>query len=428
MRSSKNYLQKKTFPASTPVISQEADAPLSISEDRQVPLQASQPEQEQQRWQGWLEAFQRIFPIYLATHIAFFLLTYLANLFLFDNFSPQKHSIHDLILQWNHWDTSQFTDIAQYGYNAPWRSAFFPLYPMLETLLTPILRKPFYAGLVISNLATLGLFLVLYCLVRQDADEAQATRTVLYLAVFPTAFFLAAAYNESLFLFLAVFSFYHMRRGNWWLAGVCGFLASLTRSAGVLLFVPFCYEYLRQHEFRFRKIRFAVVGGALIPAGLMLFSFYCYYKFHDFLLFSHVQIYWGRHLALPWEGFVNAINIIEQKPLITFDSIHNVIDLSAGLIMLVLLVLCFVGPWRFSRDRIVYGLYGIVVYLLLILFPGTGTFPLEALSRLVIELLPIFIVLGAMGKKPAFNIYYLTISTSLLAFMLLQFLIGRWIV
>lgn len=437
MQSSENHLQKKALAALSSTIGQDAPvgedtatAALIIEERQRIPQvePESRPEQKQRHWQGWFEAFQRIFPIYMATHIVFFLLTYLANLFLFDNFSPQKYSIHDLILQWNHWDTSQFTDIAQYGYNAPWRSAFFPLYPMLEALLTPILHKPFYAGLVISNLAILGLFLVLYRLVRQDADEAQATRTVLYLAVFPTAFFLAAAYNESLFLFLAVFSFYHMRRGNWWLASLCGFLASLTRSAGVLLFVPFCYEYLRQHEFHFRKIRFDVVGGALIPAGLVLFALYCYYKFHDFLSFSHVQIYWGRHLALPWDGFVNAINILEKKPPITFDSIHNVIDLSMGLVMLVLLVLCFVGPWRFSRDRIVYGLYSIVVYLFLILFPGTGTFPLESLSRLVIELFPIFIVLGAMGKKSAFNIYYLTISTSLLAFMLLQFLIGRWIV
>jgi len=170
MQSSENHLQKKALAALSSTIGQDAPvgedtatAALIIEERQRIPQvePESRPEQKQRHWQGWFEAFQRIFPIYMATHIVFFLLTYLANLFLFDNFSPQKYSIHDLILQWNHWDTSQFTDIAQYGYNAPWRSAFFPLYPMLEALLTPILHKPFYAGLVISNLAILGLFLVL---------------------------------------------------------------------------------------------------------------------------------------------------------------------------------------------------------------------------------------------------------------------------
>jgi Gpi18-like mannosyltransferase len=274
----------------------------------------------------------------------------------------------------------------------------------------------------------LGVFMVFYQLVRQDGNEEQATRSVLYLAVFPTAFFLVAAYNESLFLFLAVSSFYCMRRGNWWLAGLCGGLASLTRSAGVLLLVPFCYEYLRQHEFSLRKIRFSVVNSLLIPAGLAIFAIYCYYTLHDLLAFSHAQVFWGRHLSLPWDGFVNSYYVMQKKWGLTFDAFHNAIDFSAGLIMLVLLVLSFVGPWRFRRDQLAYPLYAVAAYLLLILFPGTGEFPLESLSRLVIELFPLFVVLAAMGKRSSFNIHYLTISAGLLAFMLLQFLMGKWIV
>ncbi len=431
--SQKNILVLRTSDTShqDKLVSNGVDTNISTTISKTTAAQAklmSQQQQKSGRWQGWLEAFQHVFPIYVATRIAFLLLTYLVSLFFFDNFSGQSRTLHDFIEQWNHWDTGQFTNIVQFGYNAPWRTAFFPLYPMLEALLTPLLHKPFYAGLVISNLATLGLFLVLYRLVREESNEELATRTVLYLAVFPTAFFLAAAYNESLFLFLAVFSFYHIRRGNWWLAGLCGFLASLTRSAGVFLLVPFCYEYLRQHEFNLKRIRFSIVGGAFIPAGLALFALYCYYKFHDFLAFSHAQVYWGRQLSKPWSGFTHALSIILKRPALTFDSIHNVLDLSAGLFMLLVLVLCFVGPWKFSRDRIVYGLYGVTFYLFLILFPASGGFPLQSLSRLVLELFPAFLVLAMMGKRSAFNIYYLTISISVLAFMLLQFLMGRWIV
>ncbi len=384
--------------------------------------------QKRGNWRGWFEAFRRIFPIYLATHIAFFLLTYLVNLFFLSNFSQQALNISDTLEYWDHWDTSQFTAIAQGGYSVAWRTAFFPLYPILEAVLTSILHQPYYAGLFISNLATLSLFTVLYRLVYQDFDAEQAGRTVLYLAVFPTAFFLSAAYNESLFLFLAVSSFYCIRRGNWWLAGSFGLLASLTRSAGVFLLIPFCYEYVRQHDFKLRKIRFDVVAGTLIPFGLGLFALYCYYKFHDLLAFSHAQAIWDRRLTTPWQGFIDAFTIISKHEVLTFDAIHNVIDVSAGLFMLVILVFCFVGPWKFGRDRLVYGLYGVVFYLFLILFPSASTFPFQSLSRLVIELFPAFIALASMGKRPTFNLYYLTISVSLLAFMLLQFLMGRWIV
>lgn len=36
---------------------------------------------------GWLEAFKQVLPIYIATHIVFLALTYLATLFKLGNFS-----------------------------------------------------------------------------------------------------------------------------------------------------------------------------------------------------------------------------------------------------------------------------------------------------------------------------------------------------
>jgi Gpi18-like mannosyltransferase len=66
----------------------------------------------------------------------------------------------------------------------------------------------------ISNVAGLVMLMVLYQLVREDFGSEIAERAVLYLAIFPTAFFFAAAYNESLFLCLALLSFYYMRHGQ----------------------------------------------------------------------------------------------------------------------------------------------------------------------------------------------------------------------
>jgi Gpi18-like mannosyltransferase len=381
-------------------------------------------------WPKWFNAIKQILPIYISLHLAFLFLTYLSVLFIVKNFSNSTLHISTLWRAWYRWDTGQITAIATNGYTDAWRTAFFPLFPLLERGGAFLTRDPFIAGLIISNLAGLGMLVVLYRLVQEEFDAERAFRTVLYLSVFPTAFFFVAAYNESLFLLLTLLSFYQMRHGNWWLASLFGLLASLTRSAGIVLFLPFCYEYLRQHQFTIKKIRFALVSSLGIPAGIGIFALYCYYKFHDPLAFSQAQAHWARHLHAPWTGLINSFLVILNGHVLSFDSIHNVIDLSASLFILGLVVLCFVGPWKFPRAYRVYVLYAVLIYIYSVIFPldVTSNTPLAAFSRYMLEVFPAFIVLAAIGKKQWVNLYYLVLSVSILSFMLLQFLIGRWII
>ena len=70
---------------------------------------------------------------------------------------------------------------------------------------------------------------------RRRLGAKSALWTVVFLSVFPTAFFFQAIYSESLFLLLSVACFLAARRGRWALAGAAGFLASLTRNTGLLL-------------------------------------------------------------------------------------------------------------------------------------------------------------------------------------------------
>lgn len=378
---------------------------------------------------GWWAAMREITPIYVATHIAFLALTYLAALFSVGNFSTTALHVNTLLNSWYRWDSGQFTYIATNGYDASWRTAFFPLFPMLERALMVVVRDPFVAGLIISNLATLGMFTVLYRLVAEDFDQERAWRSVLYLAIFPTAFFFAAAYNESLFLFFAILSFYYMRKGHWWLAGLAAFFASLTRSLAVCLIVPFAYEYLRQRDFQWRKIRFDVFGAIGLIGGVVIFIIYGYLAFHDPLAFSHAEAAgWHRQLSWPWSIFIRALGIIRHSPILSFFSIHTVMDLSATLFILITLLLAFIGPWKLSRNDWSYGFYAVAIYLATILVPEGGSFPVASMGRFMLEIFPAFVILAAMGKKRNFNLYYLAICLPLLAFMVLQWLTGGWIV
>jgi Gpi18-like mannosyltransferase len=377
---------------------------------------------------NWWETLKEVTPIYISTHIAFLALTYLSALFTLGNFSTGGLPLRTLLNSWDRWDSGQFTHIATKGYDALYRMAFFPLFPLLERILAVIVRNPFVAGLIISNLATLAMFMVLYRLVVEDFDADIAWRSVLYLAVFPTAFFLAAAYNESLFLFFSILSFYYMRKGRWWLAGLAALFASLTRSIAVCLFIPFAYEYLRQRDFQWRRIGVSILSGVGIIGGILIFCLYGYAAFHDPLAFVQAQKVWNRQLSFPWLVYWEAYGIIRQHHVLTFTSIHTVMDLSAILFILVVLVLSFIGPWKLSKERWSYVFYALAIYLFVILEPESGHYPLSSLSRFMLEIFPAFIILAAMGRRRNFNVYYLAISLPLLAFMLLQWLIGRWIV
>ena len=375
----------------------------------------------------WWDAFKQVWPIYLATHIAFIVLTYLASLFTIGNFSTTTLTPDTLVSSWDQWDTGHFKAIATHGYDIYWRTAFFPLYPLLQRALNHFMHNVLVAGLIISNIATLLTFMVLYRLVTQDFNKQVAGRAVLYLAVFPTAFFLSAAYNESLFLCLGLISFYAMRRGQWWIAGIAGFLAALTRSSGLLLLLPFVYEYLRQHDFYWKRLRLDGLSGLLIPAGLGLFMVYCSIKFHDPLAFSHAQRVWKRELQFPWTTFVDVSTILQKSQFLSFASIHTLIDLSSWIFTLCLLICSVVGPWRLAKDLRIYAVYGFTFSIFLILFPSES-WPVQSLSRLVIELFPAFIILAIIGKSPRLNLYYLCIAGSIACFLLLQFLTGHWIV
>src|SRR5258708_39218181 len=82
----------------------------------------------------WLSALKSILPIYIATHVAFLILTYLATLFAFipKNFLLYSFPFSTLVDTWDRWHGNHFVEIPTKAYDEAHRPAFFPLYPMLE--------------------------------------------------------------------------------------------------------------------------------------------------------------------------------------------------------------------------------------------------------------------------------------------------------
>ncbi|GAA4243604.1 mannosyltransferase family protein [Dactylosporangium darangshiense] len=151
------------------------------------------------------------------------------------------------------YDSPWFIAISEHGYQytedaSP--AAFFPLYPLMIRLFTPLcLGRSWVAALLVANVALLLALVVLFRLAEHELDRAAAGRTIFYLVAFPTGFFLSAAYNEGLFIALLAATVYCLRREHWWRAGVLGALAAATRSAGILLVAAFAFEYARRHGY-----------------------------------------------------------------------------------------------------------------------------------------------------------------------------------
>ncbi|WP_376795233.1 mannosyltransferase family protein [Thermogemmatispora sp.] len=376
----------------------------------------------------WLTAIQQVLPVYTATHVLYFLLSYIAFLFPGDSSSTKGPVLLAMINSWNHWDSSHFITIAMHGYSNWWRTAFFPLYPLLIRLTNYLADNPVLAGLVISNLAGFGALVMLHRLIAEDFDEELAGRTVLYYATFPMAFFLAAAYSESLFMLLALLCFYAIRQGYWWQAALWGGLASLTRVTALPLLVPFVYEYLRQHQFRLGQFRLDALGILGIPSGLGLFAGYCFLRFHDPLAFSHAESVWQRSLQPPWFAVSATLAaLVQDSSHLDFITIHRVSDLVLLTGMLVLVALLFVGPWRLRGSiALSYTSYTAVAFIFFLVVPAQGRYPTMSLPRYCLALFPAFLVLARLGRGESFRLHYLIISGGLLTFTALQFLIGQW--
>lgn len=314
---------------------------------------------------------------------------------------------------WQRWDTLWYLRIAQRGYQARADAAFFPLYPLLVRWLGMLLGgRHLLAALIISNAACLGALVLLHHLAVRHLGHAASRRAVLYMAAFPTTFFLLAGYTEPVFLLLVLGAFLAAEEGRWPLAGLLGGLAALTRPPGVLLIIPLAVEWVRQRG------RPAIWAALLpVPLGLALYSGYLGLRFGDPLLWAHVQSLspWGRWWAWPWETLGAAIRGLAAP---WGHNLGNVVlDLAVTLLFLALTA---VATQHLPPG---YALYmGAVLLLpLFTLQPGN---PLYSMSRLALAAFPGFLVLGKWGRDP--RVHRLILYPSLGLQLLLSALFFRW--
>ena len=152
---------------------------------------------------------------------------------------------------WIKWDAKHYISISE-GYTALAETGdyttlvFFPLYSVLLKLVRFVIPNAVVAGLLVSAVASSLACVFLYKLVCLDYSKTTAQTSVLLLCLFPFGFFYSAIMSASVFLLTSVTTLYYTRKHHWWVAGICGCFAALSRSIGVFLIFPAMIELLEE--------------------------------------------------------------------------------------------------------------------------------------------------------------------------------------
>lgn len=317
------------------------------------------------------------------------------------------------------WDAGWFLAIARDGYgDSPQKAAFFPLYPALVAGLGAVVGSLNAAGLLVSCVSLLIALFLLHRLAALDVGEPAATRSVLLVAFFPTAFFLSAIYSEALFLALSVGAVLAARQGRWPVAGVAGGLAAATRNSGLLLLVPLLILLLYgpradrvapRGEGRWRPRYLPGREAAwllLVPLGAAAALVYVAWRTGTWNATTEAQSQgWGRRFTGPLVSVHDAVR----------DTRANVAEIRAGaslteptgrgaavrnvpLSFLALLGAAVATVGAVRRLPPAYGAYAVVGLLFAISFPVPGD-PLESLPRFLLVLFPLFMWLGLWADR-----------------------------
>ncbi len=353
------------------------------------------------------------------------------------------------------WDGSWYRLVAVEGYGGSTaKAAFWPLYPWTMDLGNTLTRlSPETVGYIISRLAFAGALVLLYHLVTIDLDVQVARRTLWALALFPTAFFFTAVYTESLFLLLTVGTLLAARKGSWWLAGMLGLLAALTRSAGVMLLAPIGILFIQQFGSDMRRWFPSIIPAALPALGPLIFGWHLTTVGLRFLDWIDVQWQWYRFPATPWETLRCAtVGCTADVPNVAQPQVHQGVDWSwlerllsaptwntitshqfrdtlarGDWLELVVTIGAFALVLIGIRRVPLYYFALVLPPLIVPLFSPSSVHPLMSMPRFVLPMFPLFVIIALLIRQRTVGITLAVLSALFLMVLSAQFATWYWV-
>lgn len=330
-----------------------------------------------------------------------------------------------LLYPFGNFDGAYYLLIAAKGYTV--NAGFFPLFPLsihlTNSFLNPSADQPFdliqyFIAIVLVGIYFLISLKIFYKLIKLDYKENIAIWSIIFLLIFPTSFFYAAIYSESLFLLLSLLAFYFARNKRWFWAGVASIFLSASRLVGIAIFPALLYEYFKSEK---NKSLGKLLSIFLAPIGLITYAFYNFQKWGNPFYFIKAQGNFANNrsvdsvVLLPQTLFRYIKILTTLKPTI-YEWWVAFFEVTFFALALTL----FYIAWK-KKIRISYLIFGILCFLLP---ASSGT--LSGLPRYILTIFPIFMAL-ALIKNKAFKFIYCTISIILLFLFFMLFSKGYFI-
>ena len=323
--------------------------------------------------------------------------------------------IHGLLGIWNRWDAPAYQRLAQFGYSmtGEFKSWFYPMLPWTQRLVAFFCRDYVVSAFLVSAMASVAAAMLLRRVVELDFSPRIALRSVWFFLIFPTSYFLHVGYTESLFLSLALGCILAARTQWWWVAGLLGGLACMTRANGLVLGPTLAVEIVQQYLSN-RRLRWQWLWIGLIPLGFGV------YLFNNWLVagnaFAFLQLrkeLFSAEIAWPGVGVRNAIASFSSEP--AQDQIFGAQEI-------IFTALGFAGTIAtWIKLRPLYGMWMSGNWLLC----SSVTF-LSGMPRYTLVLFPIYVLFALLASNRIWNALITVWSLFFLALFSSLFAWGHW--
>jgi len=190
---------------------------------------------------------------------------------------------------------------------AKYFAAHLPLYPFLIRVSAEVFKffgfsLAYFKAMIFVNLAaTVFLTLFFYFFIK-NLKLSQKPLLLSFIFLFIPKFLVVRSIGapESLFMFLILLSIYFFEKERYFLAGLFGGLATMTKTPGILLFFAYGLIFLAK-ILKTKKINWRWIGIFLIPLGLLAVFIIYAFQYKDFFAYFHSGD--NIHLFYPFSVF-----------------------------------------------------------------------------------------------------------------------------
>ena len=311
----------------------------------------------------------------------------------------------DYLEKWNIWDGPHYLEIAANGYSHHIEDGqylmlvFFPLFPLITRIFHYIIPNYTVAALTVSTLCYAGGCVLIHKLVTIDYSKSTAMKSIIFLSVYPFAFFFGSVMTESVFFLLVIATFLAIREHKWLLVGILGMFSALSRSVGVFMIIPAVVEWVqheqpislirnKQWKLLKKKIR-SLLPILIIPVGTLIYLFINYKTAGNAFIF---QKYQSEHWSMNLQFFGKTLHSLWGY--VTNHSKWSLVSCMFMPEFLALPIFAAIILYSTRRTRSLYVIFMLIYYA----FNAAASWPLS-LSRYLSCMFPAFWIMAEFTDR-----------------------------